>query len=157
MMRRMDRRAIIAAYRAGFGALTVVAIAAQLLDIAGRGKLDLLNYFSCFTIDSNSSRSWCSSPAPSTGSRNRRRCWASRGASAVYMAVVGIVFSLLLSNTDVDTALRDGLTWLAYPAVWLAFTLIKGPIVGKYPSRSSTPRTADTARWPSTVWRSWWA
>jgi len=37
-MRRMDRRAIIAIYRAGFAALTVVAIAAQLLDIAGRAS-----------------------------------------------------------------------------------------------------------------------
>jgi hypothetical protein len=37
MLRRMDRRAIIAAYRAGFAILTIVAIATQLLDIAGRG------------------------------------------------------------------------------------------------------------------------
>jgi hypothetical protein len=163
-MRWMDRRALIAAYRAGFAILTTVAIAAQLVDIAGRGSLDLLNYFSYFTIDSNliavlvflaCAIHWRWQPTPMLDFL--------RGASVVYMAVVGIVFSLLLSNTDVDTALpwvnfvvhelmpiavvvdwlidpparrltlRDGLTWLAFPAVWLVYTLIKGPIVGKYP------------------------
>ena len=163
-MRRMGRRAVIAAYRAGFAALTIVAIAAQLLDIARRGKLDLLNYFSYFTIDSNLI-AVAVFVACVVGWRRERsaRLDFLRGASVVYMAVVGIVFSLLLSNTDVDTALpwvnfvvhelmpiavvadwlidpparrltmRQGLTWLAFPAVWLAYTLIKGPIVGKYP------------------------
>jgi hypothetical protein len=23
--------------------------------------------------------------------------------------------------------------WVVYPAIWLAYTLVKGPIVGKYP------------------------
>lgn len=163
-MRGMDRRAVIAAYRAGFAALTVVAIAAQLLDIAGRGKLDLLNYFSYFTIDSNliAVAVFLVCAVGWRRERSPRRDFL-RGASVVYMAVVGIVFSLLLSNTDVDTALpwvnfvvhelmpiavvvdwlidpparrltmREGLTWLAFPAIWLAYTLIKGPIVGKYP------------------------
>lgn len=164
MMRRMDRRAIVAAYRAGFAGLTVVAIAAQLLDLAGRGKLDLVNYFSYFTIDSNliAVAVFVACVAGWRQERSARQDYL-RGASVVYMAVVGIVFSLLLANTDVDTALpwvnfvvhelmpiavvvdwlidppahrltlRDGLTWLAFPAVWLAYTLIKGPIVGKYP------------------------
>lgn len=160
----VDRRALIAAYRAGFAALTVVAIGAQLLDLAGRGKLDLLNYFSYFTIDSNliAVAVFIACVAGWRRERSARLDFL-RGASVVYMAVVGIVFSLLLANTDVDTALpwvnfvvhelmpivvvvdwlidpparrltlRDGLTWLAFPAVWLAYTLIKGPIVGKYP------------------------
>jgi hypothetical protein len=41
----LDRRALIAAYRVGFCVLTIAAIAAQLLDIAGLGTLDLLDYF----------------------------------------------------------------------------------------------------------------
>ncbi len=163
-MRCVDRRALIAAYRAGFAALTVVAIAAQLVDLGGRGKLDLLNYFSYFTIDSNLI-AVAVLVACVVGRRREPspRLDFLRGASVVYMAVVGIVFSLLLANTDVDTALpwvnfvvhelmpivvvvdwlidpparrltmREGLTWLAFPAVWLAYTLIKGPIVGKYP------------------------
>ena len=49
----MDRRALIALYRRAFAGLTIVAIAAQLIDINNRGHLDLLNYFSYFTIDSN--------------------------------------------------------------------------------------------------------
>jgi hypothetical protein len=28
---------------------------------------------------------------------------------------------------------RQGLTWVLVPAVWLVYTLVKGPIVGKYP------------------------
>lgn len=163
-MRRMNRRAVIATYRAGFGILALVAIAAQLLDVAAKGTLDLLHFFSYFTIDSNliavavlfiAAASWRREPTP--------RLDFLRGAAVVYMVVVGIVFSLLLSNTNVDTALqwvnfvvhelipivvvvdwlidppssrltfRDSLKWVAYPVVWLAYTLIKGPIVGKYP------------------------
>lgn len=164
MMPPVDRRALIALYRVVFGALTIVAIVAQLVDINSRGTLDLLNYFSYFTIDSNliatavlfaGAARWRHAPTP--------RLDFLRGAAVVYMTVVGIVFSLLLSNTDVDTALpwvnfvvhelmpivlvvdwlidppashltfRQGLPWLAFPAIWLAYTLIKGPIVGKYP------------------------
>lgn len=164
MMPRMDRRALIALYRAAFGILTIAAIATQLLDLAGRGVLDALHYFSYFTIDSNLI-AVAVFLAGAIGWRRRSspRMDFLRGASVVYMAVVGIVFSLLLANTDVDTAipwvnfvvhelmpiavvvdwllvppaggltLRQGLTWLAFPAVWLAWTLIKGPIVGKYP------------------------
>jgi hypothetical protein len=152
-MRCVDRRALTAAYRAGFAALTVVAIAAQLVDLGGRGKLDLLNYFSYFTIDSNLI-AVAVLVACVVGRRREPspRLDFLRGASVVYMAVVGIVFSLLLANTDVDTALpwvnfvvhelmpivvvvdwlidppaqrltmREGLTWLAFPAVWLAYT-----------------------------------
>jgi hypothetical protein len=79
------------------------------------------------------------------------------------MSVTGIVFTLLLSNTDVDTAipwvnsvvhelmplvmladwlldppalrlnLRQGLLWLSFPLVWIVYTLIRGAIVGHYP------------------------
>ena len=93
-----------------------------------------------------------------------------RGGAVVYMTVTGVVFSVLLSGTNVDTAipwvndvvhevmpivmvadwlldpprsrltLRDGLLWLSYPAAWLVYTLIKGPIVDKYPVPVRGPR-----------------
>jgi hypothetical protein len=79
------------------------------------------------------------------------------------MSITGIVFTLLLSNTDVDTAipwvnsvvhelmplvmladwlvtpprtrlqLRQGLLWLSFPLVWIVYTIIRGAIVNLYP------------------------
>lgn len=78
------------------------------------------------------------------------------------MSVTGVVFAVLLSGTNVDTAipwvnsvvhelfpivvvadwlldppptrltLRQGALWLAFPLVWIIYELIRGSIVGKY-------------------------
>ena len=86
-----------------------------------------------------------------------------RGGAVVYLVTTGIVFSVLLSGTDVDTAIpwvnsvlhevmplvividwlldppsrhityRQSLLWLAYPLAWVAYTLIRGPIADWYP------------------------
>ena len=79
------------------------------------------------------------------------------------MTVTLVVYALLLSGTDVDTAtpwvntvvhqlmpiaviadwlldpprrqisFRDSLVWLVYPLAWTAYTLIRGPIADWYP------------------------
>ena len=79
------------------------------------------------------------------------------------MTVVGVVFTLLLAGTDVDTAipwvntvvhelmpivivadwlldppaqrisLKQGLLWLSFPLVWILYTLVRGAITGRYP------------------------
>jgi hypothetical protein len=49
----MDRRAVVAGYRAIFGLLTLVAIAVQAFSLAGLGLFNPANYFSFFTIQSN--------------------------------------------------------------------------------------------------------
>ena len=79
------------------------------------------------------------------------------------MSITGIVFTLLLANTDVDTAipwvnsvvhelmplvmladwlitppatrlrLRHGLLWRSFPLVWIVYTIIRGAIVNLYP------------------------
>src|SRR5450631_4351417 len=79
------------------------------------------------------------------------------------MDVTGIVFTLLLSGTDVDTAIpwvntvvhelmplllladwllgapverlsvHHGLLWLSFPLAWIVYTLIRGSISGLYP------------------------
>ena len=160
----MDRRLIHALARAFFAALTLAAILTQLADLAAAGTLNLVSYFSYFTIDSNliaatvlliGAARWRSEPS--------RRFDLVRGAAVVYMSVTGIVFTLLLSNTDVDTAipwvntvvhelmpivivadwlldpprdrltLRQGLLWLTFPLAWIAYTLIRGALVGLYP------------------------
>jgi hypothetical protein len=160
----MDRRPAIAAYRLGFGLLALAAITVQLLDLAGRGVLHPVSYFSYFTIESN-----LIAAAALLAGATRWRAGRSpaldlvRGGAVVYMSVTGIVFTLLLSGTDVDTAipwvntvvhelmpmavlvdwlldpppvrlaLRRGLLWLAYPAVWIVYTLVRGAIVDRYP------------------------
>jgi hypothetical protein len=154
----------IAAYRLVFGLLTLAAIGTQLLDLAGKGVLDPLHYFSYFTIDSNLfAAAVFLYLAARRGQARTRTIELVRGAAAVYMTITGVVFTLLLANTDVDTAIawvndvvhslmpivvvadwlldppqhrisyRTAESWVVPPLIWLVYTLVKGPIVGKYP------------------------
>jgi hypothetical protein len=144
--------------------VTLAAIATQLVDLAGKGTLNPINYFSYFTIDSNMiAAAVLLIGASGWGVVNRSTLDLLRGGSLVYMSVTGIVFTLLLSNTDVDTAipwvntvvhelmpivivadwlldpparrltLRQGLLWLSFPLVWIIYTLIRGAISSQYP------------------------
>lgn len=93
-----------------------------------------------------------------------------RGAATIYMVVTGITYSLLLRNVQVDTAvpwvnlvlhyiipivmivdwlidlppfrIRVGsaMIWLIYPIAYLAYSLIRGPIVNWYPYPFLDPR-----------------
>jgi hypothetical protein len=160
----VNRQRLIATYRVGFALLTLVAIAAQLIDLAGRGVLNPANFFSYFTIQSN-----LIGIAVFLIGAARLRATRSvgfdivRGASVLYLTVTFIVFALLLSGTDVDTAIpwvnsvvhqvfpivviadwlidppaaritvRQSLVWLVYPLIWTAYTLVRGALVGWYP------------------------
>ncbi len=160
----MDRRLVIAGYRVAFGGITLAAILGQLVDLAVRGVLEPVNFFSYFTILSNSlgalvflglALRWRQPRSVTTE--------LVRGAAVVYLTVTLIVFALLLSGTNVDTAInwvntivhqvfplvvivdwlvdppasrltvRQGLLWLAPALVWVAYTLIRGALVGWYP------------------------
>lgn len=160
----MNRASVVAACRVIFAGLTVVAIVVQLASLAGKGTLNPVNYFSYFTIDSN----LIATGVLIAGAINRNRASTPRldlvrGGAVVYMSITGIVFTLLLSNTDVDTAipwvnsvvhelmplvmladwlitppaarlrLRQGLLWLSFPLVWIVYTIIRGAIVNQYP------------------------
>ena len=155
---------MLAVSRLFFATLTLVAIGVQLGDLAGKGTLNPVNYFSYFTIESNliavvalltMAGRWPADHSPVVD--------VLRGGAVVYMTVTCIVFTLLLSNTDVDTAIpwvntvvhqlmplvivvdwlldppvarltiREGLLWLGYPLVWIVYVLIRGAIVGLYP------------------------
>ena len=136
----------------------------QLIDLAGKGTLDPVNYFSYFTIDSNLIAAAVLLVGAAGLPATRTPGWVLvRGAAVVYMSVTGIVFTLLLSNTDVDTAipwvntvvheliplvvvadwlldppatrltLRQGLLWLSFPIVWIVYTMIRGALVDRYP------------------------
>jgi hypothetical protein len=131
---------------------------------ASKGTLNPVNYFSYFTIDSN----LIATGVLIAGAVHRDRPATPRldlvrGGAVVYMSITGIVFTLLLSNTDVDTAIpwvnsvvhelmplvmladwlvtppavrlqiRQGLLWLSFPLAWIVYTIIRGAIVNLYP------------------------
>ena len=160
----MNGRALIALYRLAFAVATIAAIVAQMLDLAGKGSLDLVNFFSYFTIQSNLIGVAVFLVGAARWRAARSASWdLVRGGSVVYLTVTFVVFALLLSNTDVDTAVpwvntvvheifpiavitdwlidpprtaitfRQSLVWLAYPLVWTGYVLVRGAIVGKYP------------------------
>jgi hypothetical protein len=160
----MDRRLLLVAYRVGFAVLTLVAIAVQAAELQARGVLVPANFLSYFTIQSNliavavfliGAARWRAAPS---------RTWdLIRGAAVLVMTVTLIVFALLLSGTDVNTALlwvdlvvhrvmpiavmidwmvdpqqgrisfTGSLRWLLYPLAWAAYTLVRGAATGWYP------------------------
>jgi hypothetical protein len=160
----VSRASAVALCRAFFAGVVLVAIATQLISLAGEGTLNPVNYFSYFTIDSNLIAAGVLIAGAVRWNRPASKIFELvRGAAVVYMSITGIVFTLLLSNTDVDTAirwvntvvhelmplvlladwlvtppatrlqLRQGLLWLSFPLVWIVYTLIRGAIVNRYP------------------------
>jgi lysylphosphatidylglycerol synthetase-like protein (DUF2156 family) len=99
-----------------------------------------------------------------------RRGDAFRGATALYIAITGVLYNALLRGIDVATteawlnevlhvvipvvlaldwlivaqvqvvSWRLSLTWLAFPLAYLAYSLIRGPIVDWYPYPFVDPR-----------------
>jgi hypothetical protein len=159
----VSRASAVALCRVFFAGVALVAIATQLMSLAGQGTLDPVNYFSYFTIDSNLIAAAVLIVGAVRWNRPSGAFDLVRGAAVVYMSITGIVFTLLLSNTDVDTAirwvntvvhelmplvlladwlvtppsaklqLRQGLLWLSFPLVWIVYTIIRGAIVDRYP------------------------
>jgi hypothetical protein len=153
----------MAVLRVAFAALAVAAILAQLLDLAGTGRLNPVNFFSYFTIQSNLIAVTALLWAAASRTDRSDRLDHFRGAATAYTTVTFVVFALLLADTDVDTAivwvdrvlhrvipivlivdwlidpltrpieLRRALWWLAYPLAWIVFTMIRGAVVGSYP------------------------
>jgi hypothetical protein len=160
----VNRTSVVAACRVFFAGVALVAIATQLIGLANQGTLNPVNYFSYFTIDSNLIAAGVLLAGAARRSTSNTLVFdLVRGAAVVYMSITGIVFTLLLSNTDVDTAIRwvntvvhelmplvmladwlvsppsrkltvrQGLLWLSFPLVWIVYTLIRGAIVNRYP------------------------
>jgi len=160
----VNRASGLAIGRLVFGLLGLAAMAYQFLDLAGKGTLDVVNYFSYFTIDSNLLAAAVLLIGASGSGWTRSPNWVLvRGAAVVYMSVTGIVFTLLLANTDVDTTIpwvntvvheliplvmvadwlldpppgrltqRQGLLWLGFPAVWIVYTMVRGAFANRYP------------------------
>ncbi len=159
----MAWRTVVPLYRLGFALVTLAAIVTQMVSLAQAGTLDAVHYLTFFTIDSNliatvlllvGAALW-RSPRSATLD-------LLRGGAVVYMSITGVVFAVLLSGTNVDTAIpwvnsvvhevmpmvivadwlldppekrltfKQGLLWLSYPAAWIVYELIRGSITGRY-------------------------
>jgi FAR-17a/AIG1-like protein len=154
-----------------FGLLTLIAVGRQLAVHAASGAA-LLNFFSYYTILSNllagSVLLWSAASAADAN----RSIDTLRFISAVNMAMVGIVFSLLLRNTDVGSLLpwvnivhhyllpcavvldfilmpprtrlwaRELGLSLAFPLCYLIYTLFRGSATGWYPYPFLNPQAA---------------
>lgn len=161
---RVSRSLVLTVYRVGFGLLALAAIGYQFLDLAAKGTLNPVNFLSYFTIQSNLiGIATLFVAAVTPHDQPRGRVDLLRGAAAVYLTVTLVVFALLLSGTNVDTAVpwvntvvhqlfpivviadwlidppsaaipfRRSLVWLAYPLAWVGYTLVRGALSGWYP------------------------
>lgn len=171
----MNKRTVLIALRLVLSILTLTAIAIQFAIHVQLG-FSILNFFSYFTNLSN----LCAAIVFIYGAFRlvtHRKQSASddliRGAVAVNMAVVGIVFTILLRNVDLGALLpwvntllhyimpvavvtdwfyqppgmklgvRQMLLWQVFPLIYLAFVLIRGSTVGWYPYPFLNPATMD--------------
>jgi hypothetical protein len=153
-------------------AAVVAAIITQLSNTIRNGN-SVVNFFSFFTIQSNIIGVVAITIAALAGLRARSSVWLSqlRGAATLYMAITGMIFSLLLSGADVQTPIpwvnstlhyvfplfividwlvdrsvrplsfKQGLIFLSYPVAYGIYSLIRGPIVDWYPYPFLDPRT----------------
>ncbi|QNE13860.1 Pr6Pr family membrane protein [Pseudarthrobacter sp. NBSH8] len=132
------------------------------------------NFFSYFTIESNIIAVITLAIAGRYAWQGESPRWLEllRGAATIYMTITGIVYSLLLSNIDVNTPIpwinvvlhytiptimvidwlvdlprtrvpvRTSLIWLGFPLLYLVYSLIRGPIVDWYPYPFLDPRVS---------------
>ena len=149
--------------RWGGVAVVLAAIVAQMKVLGDAGRLDAVNFLSFFTIQSNLIGAVALAATAAYGDRRPRWVDWLRGAAVVYLTITFVVVIALLQGIDVglqlawvDFALhklspivvvldfvldpprtrlsaRDALLWLAYPLVWLGYTLVRGAAVGWYP------------------------
>jgi hypothetical protein len=99
----MTPRAILTAARLGFSALTLVAIGFTLWTTFQKGTLDVVNFFSFFTILSNLLAVVSLVGSATRGDRAASRTWdLVRGQAMVMMTVTLVVYARLLADADVS-------------------------------------------------------
>ena len=98
----MPRTALVKTYRTAIGLLGFSALVTEIATLHERGKLELGNFFSYFTVGSNLFAAVVLiagglAPTP----RGESMTFAMlRGAATLYLAITGIVFSLLLAGLE---------------------------------------------------------
>jgi hypothetical protein len=155
--------------RLGFALLTAVALGAT-ADHAVAAGLGLGNFFSYFTVLSNCAATLVLGYGGGAALLGRPGVPdLLRGAAALYMVVTGLVFAVALSDVETgmlpwtNTVLHqvmpllmladwlllpptrrlgpaEVLRWLAFPLLYLVYTLVRGPVVDWYPYPFLDPR-----------------
>ena len=161
-MQGSNRRRLAAAYRIGFGLLALAAIVVQFLTGRAHPPFSAVNFFSYFTTLSNLLAAIVFLWAGVSARRTMGVEWM-RGAVTLYLSVVFIVFALLLSDIPlgilqpwINTVLhqvlpvaalldwlfappehrlelRRALMWLAFPLVFVAYSMFRGGRINWYP------------------------
>ena len=160
---------MIRAYRATGALLIVAAIVHQVHGGLALAHWSATDYFSYFTVLSNLLAAMIFLYGALRPARPRSHAVELlRGAFVLYMLTTGIVFAVLLSGQDVTDpwvnfvvhqlmpvvvvldwaidpprvllSLRQALLWLSFPLLYVAYTLIRGPLAHWYPYFFIDPR-----------------
>jgi len=150
------------AFRTVIGLSTLAAIVVQLISAMKMPEFHPANFFGYFTNLSNIFGAFVLLYAGAVFGLSSRGLDFLRGAAALCLAIVGVVFSLLLANLEsnvipwvnivvhyiMPTAIvldwlidppqttltaRDGLSWISLPIAYLAYTLARGSLAHWYP------------------------
>lgn len=161
----MTKRTFLILFRLFFGLFTFFAIGVQ-FGISVRAGFSPVSFFSYFTNLSNLFLAFVLLVGALNLWRNRKPTpdqELARGASVVYIAVVGLVFSILLREVELGAlrpwinsllhyvnpivgiadwfidppqnriSARSARVWLVFPLVYLAYTLLRGARIDWYP------------------------
>jgi hypothetical protein len=163
----MARMTLVRLYRTLFGLLALSAIVTEIATLHERGTLDLGNFASYFTVESNVYAGVVLVVSGFALTARGEAAWLAllRGAATLYLAITGLVFSLLLAGLEgveftavpwdnlvlhylmpvavvADwllappvrrIAFPQGLLWLAFPLVYVVYSLIRGHSAHWYP------------------------
>jgi hypothetical protein len=159
---RCVRTTIIRGYRTALAGLALAAIAYELVRGLGESHWSTTDYFSYFTELSNLfAAAIFLAGARRSGAWRSPTFELLRGASVLYMLTTGIVYAVLLSGQHasipwVNTVLhqvmpvavvldwlidpprsrlatRRVLLWMAFPLLYIVYTLLRGPLAHWYP------------------------
>jgi hypothetical protein len=158
----MQKRSIVRLARVFFGLLTLVALVRQLAIHLILG-FSPANFFSYFTILSNLFAGCVLLLSAAPMKVSHRSLEVSRLISVINMAIVGIVFSALLRDTDLGSMLpwvnfvhhylmpcvvlidwivspsrvpsgrRELIIAMIFPLVYVIYSLVRGKVIGWYP------------------------
>jgi hypothetical protein len=156
--------------RAARGVLAALDLAAMATIVVSPG-VNLANFFSYFTIQSNVIAVVVLAGGAIIDPEGPRWGYV-RGAATLYITITGLVYNTLLLNIPVGVTaawvndivhrvvpalmlldwiafapwarlhVAAALGWLAYPLAYVAYTLLRGPLVDWYPYPFLDPRLA---------------
>ena len=94
--------ALVRAYRTAIGLLAFSALVTEVATLHERGRLDVVNFVSYFTVESNllAAVAFVGGGIALTGRGEGEAAAMLRGAATLYLAITGLVFSLLLAGLE---------------------------------------------------------